>query len=96
MAEQGGQAYQVDPHRLERARWIEANERFIQTNTNIKPCPRCQVPTEKNGEKSGLVMHAFVTPKFQVCLCFVAVVVVFATKELHDTVIVDITAVLVN
>lgn len=44
-----GPAFHVNPENLERARWIEANERFIQNNTNIKPCPKCQVPIEKNG-----------------------------------------------
>ena len=38
---------QVDPERLQRARWIEANERYVEGNT--KPCPRCRVPVEKNG-----------------------------------------------
>ena len=40
----------MSPENLERARWIEANERFIQSNHNIKPCPKCQVPIEKNGK----------------------------------------------
>jgi parkin len=39
--------FQVDPERLQRARWIEASERFVQSNT--KQCPRCRVPVEKNG-----------------------------------------------
>ena len=38
----------MNPENLQRARWVEANERFIEHNT--KPCPRCKVPIEKNGE----------------------------------------------
>ena len=55
-----GQAYPVDAHHFERAQWIAATERFIQNNTNIKPCPRCQAPIEKNGKeyKSHLLTHA--------------------------------------
>ena len=37
----------MDPERLQRARWVEANERFVEANT--KQCPRCRVPIEKNG-----------------------------------------------
>lgn len=44
---QQGQQYQLDPEALERARWVQANERFIESNT--KACPRCRVPIEKNG-----------------------------------------------
>ena len=39
----------VNPENLERARWVHANEQFIQSNT--KPCPRCRVPVEKNGNR---------------------------------------------
>ena len=39
----------VNPENLERARWVHASEQFIQSNT--KPCPRCRVPIEKNGNR---------------------------------------------
>ena len=48
-AQQNGQV-QPNPAQLQRAGWIEANERFIQDNTNIKQCPRCKIPIEKSGE----------------------------------------------
>ena len=38
----------VNPENLQRPRWVQASEQFIETNT--KPCPRCRVPIEKNGE----------------------------------------------
>ena len=33
-----------------RAKITSADERFMEDNTNIKPCPRCRDPTEKNGQ----------------------------------------------
>ena len=47
-AQQNEQAQQPNPANVQRAGWIEANERFIQNNT--KPCPRCKAPIEKNGQ----------------------------------------------
>jgi len=47
-AQPGGDQFQVNPENLQRARWVQASEQFIETNT--KPCPRCRVPIEKNGE----------------------------------------------
>ncbi|XP_043313313.1 E3 ubiquitin-protein ligase parkin isoform X6 [Cervus canadensis] len=45
------QAYRVDEKAAEQARWEEASKETIKKTT--KPCPRCHVPIEKNGE-SGL------------------------------------------
>lgn len=45
------QAYRVDEKAAEQARWEEASKETIKKTT--KPCPRCHVPVEKNGE-SGL------------------------------------------
>lgn len=45
------QAYRVDERAAEQARWEEASKETIKKTT--KPCPRCHVPVEKNGE-SGL------------------------------------------
>ncbi|XP_010835030.1 PREDICTED: E3 ubiquitin-protein ligase parkin isoform X1 [Bison bison bison] len=45
------QAYRVNEKAAEQARWEEASKETIKKTT--KPCPRCHVPVEKNGE-SGL------------------------------------------
>ena len=45
------QVYRVDEKAAEQARWEEASKETIKKTT--KPCPRCHVPVEKNGE-SGL------------------------------------------
>lgn len=42
------QAYKVDEKAAEQARWEEASKETIKKTT--KPCPRCHVPVEKNGE----------------------------------------------
>lgn len=42
------QAYRVDAGAAEQARWEEASKETIKKTT--KPCPRCNVPIEKNGE----------------------------------------------
>uniref|UniRef100_A0A8C2M2Z0 E3 ubiquitin-protein ligase parkin n=1 Tax=Cricetulus griseus TaxID=10029 RepID=A0A8C2M2Z0_CRIGR len=41
------QAYRVDERAAEQARWEEASKETIKKTT--KPCPRCNVPVEKNG-----------------------------------------------
>lgn len=41
------QAYRVDEKAAEQARWEEASKETIKKTT--KPCPRCNVPVEKNG-----------------------------------------------
>ncbi|XP_073926908.1 E3 ubiquitin-protein ligase parkin isoform X2 [Castor canadensis] len=41
------QAYRVDERAAEQARWEEASKETIKRTT--KPCPRCNVPVEKNG-----------------------------------------------
>lgn len=41
------QAYLVDKRAAEQARWEEASKETIKKTT--KPCPRCNVPVEKNG-----------------------------------------------
>ncbi|XP_040614108.1 E3 ubiquitin-protein ligase parkin isoform X2 [Mesocricetus auratus] len=41
------QAYRVDKRAAEQARWEEASKETIKKTT--KPCPRCNVPVEKNG-----------------------------------------------
>ncbi|XP_019382485.1 PREDICTED: E3 ubiquitin-protein ligase parkin [Gavialis gangeticus] len=41
------QGYVVNEHAAMRARWEKASRETIQKTT--KPCPRCQVPVEKNG-----------------------------------------------
>nr|ADB77772.1 parkin variant SV5DEL [Rattus norvegicus] len=41
------QAYRVDQRAAEQARWEEASKETIKKTT--KPCPRCNVPIEKNG-----------------------------------------------
>ncbi|XP_038195528.1 E3 ubiquitin-protein ligase parkin isoform X2 [Arvicola amphibius] len=41
------QAYRVDRRAAEQARWEEASKETIKKTT--KPCPRCNVPVEKNG-----------------------------------------------
>ena len=48
-SQQNGQA-QPNPANVQRAGWIEANERFIHDNT--KPCPRCKAPIEKSGQST--------------------------------------------
>uniref|UniRef100_A0ABZ3NNQ4 E3 ubiquitin-protein ligase parkin n=1 Tax=Rattus norvegicus TaxID=10116 RepID=A0ABZ3NNQ4_RAT len=40
-------AYRVDQRAAEQARWEEASKETIKKTT--KPCPRCNVPIEKNG-----------------------------------------------
>ena len=45
---QQNEQLQPNPANIQRAGWIEANERFIHDNT--KPCPRCKAPIEKNGQ----------------------------------------------
>lgn len=47
----GPQVYRVDEQAAEQARWEESSKETIKQTT--KPCPRCRVPVEKNGE-SGL------------------------------------------
>ncbi|EGW05749.1 E3 ubiquitin-protein ligase parkin [Cricetulus griseus] len=45
------QAYRVDERAAEQARWEEASKETIKKTT--KPCPRCNVPVEKNGRFYG-------------------------------------------
>ena len=49
--------WQVNPERLQRARWVEANERYVEANT--KNCPRCKVPIEKNGQLINVQLTDF-------------------------------------
>lgn len=57
-AQQNEQAQQQpNPANIQRAGWIQANERFIQDNT--KPCPRCKAPIEKNGQFVCVVSHNY-------------------------------------
>lgn len=55
----------VNPENLERARWVHASEQFIQSNT--KPCPRCRVPIEKNGNRLVLFLLTKFS-RFSFCL----------------------------
>lgn len=51
------QAYLVDARAAEQARWEESSRETIKKTT--KPCPRCHVPVEKNGESrtGGCALH---------------------------------------
>lgn len=49
IAAEGGTSggYSVDPARAAQARWDEASKRTIKVST--KPCPKCRIPTERDG-----------------------------------------------
>lgn len=51
------QAYRVDEEAAERARWEESSKETIKKTT--KPCPRCHVPVEKNGESEDLMSSSW-------------------------------------
>lgn len=50
------QGYIVDEEAALRARWEQASQETIAETTH--PCPKCQVPVEKNGMKSCLPLSS--------------------------------------
>ncbi len=50
------QGYIVDEEAALRARWEQASQETIDETTH--PCPKCQVPVEKNGMNSFLPLSS--------------------------------------